>query len=190
MKTREIPMSGKFFHRSEFFFLCCIVVLLPVISGSGIFGCKRPDNSKPLDTPIHPRAHIPQILQVSRSEHTITLEDNTMSSVIEDIKDNPEIYDGKKIVFPGQVIFHEKGRHASFAITRMRMICCAADLQPIGFKCSFSHSSDLREKSWKKVFGILRVEKNGKENEPFIDVVRVMPMQKPDQEYIYPRILN
>jgi putative membrane protein len=118
------------------------------------------------------------------------MEENSMSSVIEDIKDNPEIYCGKKIIFPGQVSFHGNDNRTSFSIMRLLMICCAADLQPVGFFCSYPHAANLREKSWKRVFGILRVRNSGTGKEPFIDVIRVIPIPKPEQEYIYPHSLN
>ncbi|WP_051280265.1 TIGR03943 family putative permease subunit [Anaerovorax odorimutans] len=74
----------------------------------------------------------------------------------------------------------------SFVLGRLMMVCCAADMQTVGLLCNYDKSSELKMDSWVRVTGtIKKTELNG-ETIPSLEVKSIEPIEKPEQDYIYP----
>ncbi|MBQ9828342.1 MAG: GTPase [Lachnospiraceae bacterium] len=65
-----------------------------------------------------------------------------------DALDDPKKYVGKKVRFTALVIKSRKPKAPYFVPCRMAMTCCAADMQLIGFVCSYSKAPTLKEGDW------------------------------------------
>jgi len=66
------------------------------------------------------------------------------------------------------------------------MVCCAADMQPVGFLCRYEQTSNLKSDSWVKVTGVIGKTEFEGENVPFIEAQSVTNVDKPENDYIYP----
>lgn len=96
-------------------------------------------------------------------------------------------YVGTKIEVIGFVYSdNEDFAENEFVPARLMMVCCAADMQPVGFLCQYDKASELESYAWVKVCGTL--EKAGFDGEtiPCIKAESVEEAEKPVEEYIYP----
>lgn len=103
---------------------------------------------------------------------------------------NMEVYDGYTIVITGSVLKDsEYDAEDEFAVARLAMTCCIADVAPVGFPCSFSGGAKLTEDSWVTVEGKLMadyIETDGhKYANPRIEAERVTPADRVEG-YVYP----
>ncbi|EFW38064.1 TIGR03943 family putative permease subunit [Treponema phagedenis] len=104
----------------------------------------------------------------------------------------PELYlrldswTGTEIEISGAVWLHDSFTETQFAIGRLLMVCCAADMQPVGILCESKTPLHLADDEWVLVSGI--VEKSAYEEgfEPLIRVHSVKKIPRPAQEYVYP----
>ena len=73
-----------------------------------------------------------------------------------------------------------------FVPARLMMVCCAADMVPVGLLCRYQNACELETDSWVKVSGIIgQTDFNG-DIVPYIEAVSVEKSEKPSDEYIYP----
>lgn len=73
-----------------------------------------------------------------------------------------------------------------FVPARLMMVCCAADMQPVGLLCRYDKASELEADSWVKVNGIIeKVEYDG-DTIPCISAQSVDVAKEPDDAYVYP----
>jgi len=73
-----------------------------------------------------------------------------------------------------------------FVPARLMMVCCAADMQPVGFLCRYDHAAELPADSWVKVTGTIEETKLAGETIPYIAATSVEKTTKPDDDYVYP----
>ncbi len=117
---------------------------------------------------------------------TIFMDDDNFIMWLQEIFDHMDKYEGKKIQLVGFVLKDKQFKPDEFVPARLMMVCCAADLQPVGLMAHYRNASGLESGSWIKVAGkIGRGEFSGQET-PVIEVDTVESVQKPKNEYVYP----
>ena len=73
-----------------------------------------------------------------------------------------------------------------FALARMMMICCAADMQPVGILAQWSDVQTLIDGEWIEVSGTLSKKPYKNSFDPLIIVETIKKVNQPQREYIYP----
>ncbi len=117
---------------------------------------------------------------------TIVIGDNDFIQWLQEIYDNMGKYDGKKIQVVGFVFKSKELKENEFAPTRFMMACCTADLQPVGFLCRYDKASELKQDTWLKITGTIKVVDYKGEKTPVIIAEKVASVNKPKNEYVYP----
>ncbi|WP_077368354.1 TIGR03943 family putative permease subunit [Anaerosalibacter sp. Marseille-P3206] len=131
------------------------------------------------------------IIESNRNElqlidETIIMDNDNYVRWIQEIYDNIEKYIGKKIQVSGFVFKDEQFEGNEFVSARMMMVCCAADMQPIGFLCRYDKAAELKVDTWIRVHGtIAKGEFNGNVI-PVIEADKVENTEKPEFDYVYP----
>jgi len=119
-------------------------------------------------------------------DETIIMDNDNYVRWIQEIYDNIEKYIGKKIQVSGFVFKEEQFEDNEFVSARMMMVCCAADMQPIGFLCRYDKAAELKVDTWIRVYGtITKGEFNGNVI-PVIEADKVENTEKPEFDYVYP----
>lgn len=122
-----------------------------------------------------------------RNTEIIAPDGSSYYPVISDMYENPHEYAGKNIRITGMVLVSKSDEDkADFAVARMIMLCCAADVSPVGIPCHWGQASSLGHRSWYTVTGTIGVKKLEGSDVPFVDVDGAVPAEKPSQEYFYP----
>lgn len=101
-----------------------------------------------------------------------------------------EEYEGYTVVITGYVLKDpEAYGENEFAVARLAMTCCVADLAPAGLHCKYGEAAGLKEDSWITVEGKLTAsyeEYDGhKYADPLIIVSGITPAEKVEG-YVYP----
>lgn len=65
-----------------------------------------------------------------------------------DIMDKPQSYEGKTVTFDAQVVEIDHAHRDVFLIGREAMVCCAEDIQMIGFVVHYADSTKLKSGQW------------------------------------------
>jgi putative membrane protein len=104
-----------------------------------------------------------------------------------DVYDDIDSYIGMPIEAVGFVYRDENQfKTDEFVTARLMMVCCAADMQPVGFLCRYDKTGSLKADTWVKVDGTIDKTEFGGDTIPYIKVDNVQPAEKPDNDYIYP----
>lgn len=119
-------------------------------------------------------------------DNTIVLNDDNFAKWIEQIYENKNAYDGKKIELEGFVYKNLMIHTNEFVPARLVMVCCAADLQTVGLLCRYDKTTQLKRTSWVKVSGVIKVVDYCGQKTPIIYADKVVSIAKPENEYIYP----
>lgn len=93
---------------------------------------------------------------VSGKEFTIADDDYGLWYM--DALEKPQTYDGKTVTFRGQVVEVDREHGDMFLIGREAMVCCAEDIQMIGFVVHDEQSSALRRGDWILLQALIRCE--------------------------------
>jgi putative membrane protein len=85
-------------------------------------------------------------------------------------------------------VFNENESFADdeFVPARLMMVCCAADMQPVGLLCQYEKTSELKADSWVKVSGTIEEAEFEGETIPVIVAQSVEMTEEPDEAYVYP----
>lgn len=130
---------------------------------------------------------VPRFIETARKSSLIVLDDVHFAPMVDDLYANPGKYRGKTVVMKGLVL---KRKHAprkdEFALARMLMVCCVADLQPMGLVCRYVAADTVREKSWYRIKGVIETETTDEGVIPLLRVESVEKIEKPQREYVYP----
>lgn len=129
---------------------------------------------------------LPEPVLHARAAGVIHLDQDHFFMVLQDMYDNPALYCGKKITVTGMAYHGKKSSADEFAVMRLMMTCCTADLQPVGLVCTHQSASTLHDKTWVRIEGELSSKSFEQGTLPFIIVKSIAPAEKPAQEYIYP----
>lgn len=117
----------------------------------------------------------------------IVMSSGNFYSCLNELYAHLDQYKGKPIQVEG-FVFKDNGGFAKdeFVPARLMMVCCAADMEPIGLLCRYDKTPQLKADSWVDVTGTVgEAEFEGK-TVPCIAVQSVEPAQNPDEAYVYP----
>ncbi|WP_053956405.1 TIGR03943 family putative permease subunit [Inediibacterium massiliense] len=117
----------------------------------------------------------------------IVIDSSNYYQYLNEIYENIDKYEGNKIEIVG-FVFKDNKEFADneFVPARLMMVCCAADMVPVGFLCRYEKAKELEVDSWVKVKGTICKEKFQENNIPFIEVISIEEADKPKEEYVYP----
>jgi len=97
-------------------------------------------------------------------------------------------FDGKRVEMIGQFVsiasqFNPPG---TFKLTRMFMVCCAADVQPISVKIvSKENLAKYASMAWLKVVGHVSFPPVGDRPTPMLTAESIAPIDAPEEKYLY-----
>ncbi|NYB75815.1 TIGR03943 family protein [Sedimentibacter hydroxybenzoicus DSM 7310] len=105
---------------------------------------------------------------------------------ITEIYANMDGYEGYEITMTGFVFKDQEYLNENeFVPARLAMVCCAADLAPIGILCLYDNLSELESGQWVTVTGILHKGQYNGQDEPQITVTGISPAEEV-LVYIFP----
>lgn len=114
---------------------------------------------------------------------TISIADEDFSTWVNELNMNPEKYEGHTVTIKGFVFLNMEDRKDNeFALVRLSMWCCSADLSPMGLITEFTGNLSYKENDWVTVTGKLTV----KDGYPVIEADKIEAAEKPGEEYVYP----
>lgn len=104
-----------------------------------------------------------------------------------DVSERPEVYNGKKVRFKGQVLKNKYFKDKNFVPGRRVMTCCADDTQFIGYISFYNNIAGLENKEWIWVNGTIKYEFQMayKKKGPVIYVDSVEKTGAPVEEMVY-----
>ncbi|WP_132996034.1 TIGR03943 family putative permease subunit [Sporanaerobacter acetigenes] len=131
------------------------------------------------------------IIESNRNElqlidETIIMDNDNYVRWIQEIYENIEKYNRKKIQVSGFVFKDEQFEDNEFVSARMMMVCCAADMQPIGFLCRYDNAAELKVDTWIRVYGTIEKGEFNGNVIPVIEADKVENTEKPEFDYVYP----
>ena len=117
----------------------------------------------------------------------IVMDSDTFAQWLTKLYTKPDAWVGKKITATGSVWKDgELFEKDEFALARMMMLCCAADMQPVGVLAQWSDVQALTDGEWIEVTGTLSKKPYKDSFDPLIIVETVKKINPPQREYIYP----
>lgn len=117
----------------------------------------------------------------------IVMDSDTFASWLTELYTKPDAWVGKKITATGSVWKDgELFEKDEFALARMMMTCCAADMQPVGVLAQWNDVPTLTDGEWIEVTGTLSKKPYKNSFDPLIIVETIKKVDPPQQEYIYP----
>ena len=121
------------------------------------------------------------------SDGGIVMDSDTFASWLTALYTKPDAWVGKKITATGSVWKDaELFEKDEFALARMMMTCCAADMQPVGVLAQWNDVPALTDGEWIEVTGTLSKKPYKDSFDPLIIVETIKKITPPQREYIYP----
>lgn len=93
-----------------------------------------------------------------------------------DALDKPQYYEGKRVTFTGQIVEVDHAHGDVFLIGREAMVCCAEDIQMIGFVVHYAQSERLKRGDWIELTAEMHCEFDEEYggNVPVLDALTIM----------------
>ncbi|BCN31144.1 hypothetical protein bsdtb5_24390 [Anaeromicropila herbilytica] len=124
---------------------------------------------------------------LDKNKKTIKVSDDNFYEWLDELYSNTSKYEGYQIQMKGFVYKDSTVmKKNEFALARMLMSCCVADLVPCGPLCTYDKAIDLKKDHWIIITGILHKGEYEGEVEPQIEIKSIKNAMKPKDEYIYP----
>lgn len=114
---------------------------------------------------------------------TITISDSDFYAWIVQLNLYPDKYEGYTLHIHGTVYRNDYMEANEFAVTRLLMSCCVADLANYGPLCIYDNASELTEDAWVNVTGTYHYDKYGGMQ---VTVTGIEDAEPAEEEYIYP----
>ena len=115
------------------------------------------------------------------------MDDETFGRWLPELYLNLDSWVNKKIKIEGSVWKNpEVLSENEFAVGRMLMVCCAADMQPAGLIAQWFRANELKEDDWVRVTGTISKTEYEGSFEPLIIVDNIEFIPRPVLEYVYP----
>ena len=114
---------------------------------------------------------------------TITILDTDFYAWIVQLNLYPDKYEGYTLHVHGTVYRNDYMEENEFAVTRLLMSCCVADLANCGPLCIYDNASELTEDTWVNVTGTYHYDKYGGMQ---VTVTGIEDAEPAEEEYIYP----
>ncbi|MBN2617885.1 MAG: TIGR03943 family protein [Spirochaetales bacterium] len=110
---------------------------------------------------------------------------------VDEIYRNIDKYIGKKILFKGYVYYANGIKPNEFVLSRLIMVCCAADTSVYGLLCSYENiNHDFKSDEWYEINGEISkktLDIDGELNvHPIINIIEYREIPIPEDPYIYP----
>ena len=116
---------------------------------------------------------------------TITIADEDYYTWMYELGSFYEKYEGYTVIMKGFVYRDpEIQKTCDFALVRLSMWCCAADLSPMGFMVSSDGEVNFKDDDWVVVKGTLGITEDG--NSVTLKAQSIEAAEKPEEEYVYP----
>ena len=120
---------------------------------------------------------------LDEAARTITIADEDYYDWMNELGYNAEKYQDYTITMKGFVFLDlEERKENEFALVRLSMWCCSADMSPMGLIVSHDGSLSFKENDWITVTGKVQVV----DGYPSIKAEKIEAAEKPEQEYVYP----
>lgn len=117
----------------------------------------------------------------------LIMTDSNFYECMNEIYNDMDKYEGVKIEVVGFVFNEIDGfSDNEFVPARLMMVCCAADMVPVGFLCRYDKASELTADTWVKVTGTIGITQYEGENIPYIQAETVEETEIPANKYVYP----
>lgn len=116
----------------------------------------------------------------------VKVDDSNYVSMLYDICDRMDAYEGKKIELLGFVYKEDKFSDKQFVIGRYLMSCCTADLELIGLMGEYDGAGALKNDNWISVKGVIEKGTYDGEPIPVIKIQEINNIPPPKDEYVYP----
>lgn len=119
-------------------------------------------------------------------DNTIIINDDSFMAWVDELFMNIGKYEGHKVEIVGSILKDGTFKQNEFIVARLLMVCCAADMQPVGFLCRYDKASELEVDSWAKIKGVIKYEEVNGEEMPIIELENIENVDKPENEFLYP----
>lgn len=143
-------------------------------------------NDSSLDSENEPADVNPQLSGLDIQAKKITVSDEEFYQWISEFYENYDQYEGYEVSIKGMKYQDDSISGDEFAIVRLAMVCCAADLVPCGPLCQYDKTDELQDDTWYTVTGTLGNETVDGQMEIKFNINRVEESSAPDEPYIYP----
>ena len=149
-----------------------------------------PQETVPLEKPSAKVKNENVMPGLNKAEKKIIVSDDLFGMWYSELYMHMEEYEGYTITITGYVLKDTKAYGENeFAVARLAMTCCVADLAPAGILCDYSQAKSLNENSWITVEGTLTLNYDDydghKYADPIITVTKITPAEKVEG-YVYP----
>ena len=122
---------------------------------------------------------------LDEAEKTITIADEDYYTWMYELSNFYERYEGYTVVMKGFVFrTPDIQKKCDFALVRLSMWCCAADLTPIGFLVDSDSEVTFKDDDWVTVTGTFGISENGESL--ILKAQSIEAAGKPEEEYVYP----
>ncbi len=113
----------------------------------------------------------------------ITVPDDSFVQWFNDMYDG--MYEGKTVKVKGQVFRLDDFAGNEFVPVRLNMVCCAADVEPIGFLCRYDDAGKWDDDTWVYVTATVHTEEYEGNKMPVLYATNVTEAEEPEDEYVY-----
>lgn len=117
---------------------------------------------------------------------TIVIDNGNFVYSVEQISNNADKYNGKKVQITGFIYRDKNFDSDKFVLARFMMVCCTADLQVVGIMCSSSQAVSLKNDSWFNLKGTIHESTYQGKKDSEIEVNSAESTEKPGDGYVYP----
>ena len=122
---------------------------------------------------------------LNEAEKIITIADEDYYTWMYELSNFYEKYEGYTIVMKGFVYrAPDIQKKCDFALVRLSMWCCAADLTPIGFLVDSDSEVTFKDDDWVTVTGTFGISEH--EESLILKAQSIEAAGKPEEEYVYP----
>lgn len=123
---------------------------------------------------------------LDKKKKQIVVSDEQFYQWLNELTEHMEQYRGYEIVIKGQEMRDETMDENQFAIARLAMVCCLADMVPVGLYCNYKDLSEIKKDKWYTVTGVVDTGTiDGQEN-ILIQVKKLKEEKEPEEPYVYP----
>lgn len=132
-------------------------------------------------------SNIEEELPYDINAEVIELEDDDFGLWYLDVSEHPEKYEGKTIIFKGQLYRNRTFPSDAFVPSRRAMTCCADDIARIGFICHYKEATKFHTDSWVKVTAKVKPEFSRKQQTmvPMLYAEHMEKTDAPKEELVY-----
>jgi len=129
----------------------------------------------------------PETVKPALENGVIVMNDQNFAAWLTELYMQLDSWIGTKITVSGSV-WKDQDYFAAdeFAVARMMMLCCAADMQPVGFLAQWAEAKNLTDNDWVMVSGTVGKKQYDSSADPIIIVDSVKKIPRPQREYLYP----